>query len=59
MGLYKDKVDESCLNGSLFVQYDCIQSAESQERKYKHMCIVVSSAVLIALLFTIVIRWLF
>ena len=59
MGLYNDAVDEVCLNGSLFVQYNCIQSEASQESKYEKMCIVVSSAVLIAFLFTIVIRWLY
>jgi len=41
------------------VQYTCIQTAENQEMKYNQMCLVVSTAVLISLLFTIMIRYLY
>ena len=43
----------------LFVQYTCIQDASDQHLKYNRLCMSVATAVLIALLFTITIRYLF
>ena len=43
----------------LFVQYTCVQDAADQHRKYNRLCMSVATAVLIALLFTITIRYLF
>ena len=43
----------------LFVQYTCIQSDENLTMKYNQMCLITSTAVCIALLFTLTIRYLF
>ena len=43
----------------LFVQYTCEQSAENQSMKYNQMCLISGTAILIALLFTVTMRYLF
>ena len=43
----------------LFLQYTCEQSLENQTMKYNQMCLISASAILIALLFTILMRKLY
>lgn len=43
----------------LFIQYTCVQSEETLATKYNRMCLVSATAILIAFLFTITIRYLF
>ena len=61
--LYKDANAKKDCNvkgeSRFFIQYSCLQSQENLDMKYNQMCLIVSSACLIALLFTIVIRWLY
>ena len=61
--LYTDPVGKAECNvekqSRLFVQYTCNQPTENLQMKYNQMCLVMSSACIIALLFTITIRWLY
>ena len=63
-GLYKtstgkDGVCHKPGDSRLFVQYTCIQDEANQDLKYNQMCLISATAVLIALLFTITMRYLF
>ena len=62
-GLYAESASKTSCNkpgdSRLFVQFTCEQSAENQSMKYNQMCLISGTAILIALLFTVTMRYLF
>lgn len=46
-------------DSTLFIQYSCVQNATEQEVKYNQMALAVGTAFLIAMLYTVAIRYMF
>jgi len=59
--LYDTPVDHSCTDkdATLFVQYSCVQNYDEQAVKYEQISLAVATAVLIAFLFTVSIRYMY